>query len=371
MRAVLVVIALGLLAACTPFARPAPALSPLDGEGPIVLVTHPTHRVMRRMQTLLDEGLIAVPGATVVGIAHQSEDHDYTPAEAYVARASRLGFHRVECPLDNASLFRSNGCSETFDRLIARSSGIVFTGGPDISPAHYGEPTLLTTVIATPNRIAWELSLLFHLVGRGQDDGVVPLLARRPTYPVLAICMGMQALNVAAGGTLVQDIPSEIYGKSTHEEVLAQPPDQVHRSVHALLHPVPGIAWASFHRIRLTDGSTLAAITDGTPSVLSAHHQAAEKLGHGLRVIATSMDGKVVEAVEHEQFAHVLGAQFHPDYLVLWEPAEPFAEQPGDAVGNIAAERMRVDRLSRAFHRGIWELFSKRVRGLERTPPGI
>jgi putative glutamine amidotransferase len=362
MRITVFAIVFSLLAACAPASNPTPRAGALDdGAGPIMLVTHPTPRVMRRMQTLLDEGLIAIPGVRVVGVAHASEIRDYGPTEEYVDRMPRLGFHRVDCPLDDETLFQSNDCTDAFDKLIARSVGIVFTGGPDIPPSLYGEPTLLTTVIETPNRIGWELSLLYHLVGRGDDDGKVPFIARRPKYPVLAICMGMQALNVATGGTLHQDIPSEIYGKKTYDEVLAQPPEEIHRSVHAQLNPVPGIAWASFHAVRLVDGSSLAGLGGGTPSVLSAHHQAAEKIGTGLRVIATSMDGKVVEAVEHEKFENVLGVQFHPDYLVLWKPAESFAEHIGDEISNIASERMGHDQLSRAFNRGIWELFSRRA----------
>jgi len=109
----------------------------------------------------------------------------------------------------------------------------------------------------------------------------------------------------------------------------------------------------------------LRAPAQGHPQVLSAHHQAVEALGAGLRVVARSMDGKVIEAVEHERFAHVLGVQFHPDYLALWDAEAPFAERRGDAVKNIAEKRMREDPTSDTFTRRIWELFSAWLVGRE------
>ena len=81
-------------------------------------------------------------------------------------------------------------------------------------------------------------------------------------------------------------------------------------------------------------------------------------LGNGLRVVARSLDGLVIEAVVHERFDRYLGVQFHPDYLVLWEPDAPFAVQEGDDAVNFVAQKMREDSASAAFNRGIWELFS-------------
>jgi putative glutamine amidotransferase len=175
----------------------------------------------------------------------------------------------------------------------------------------------------------------------------------------------MQASNVATGGTLIQDIPSELYGIATLEDGLAQAPEYVHRSFHHLLDPAPEVAWGVLHPILLEGESPLVALApeDGEPvQVLSAHHQSIEELGHGLRVVARSTDGLVIEAVVHEQFDRYLGVQFHPDYLVLWDADAPFAVKDGDAVQNFAARAMQEDAASAAFNRGIWQTFSAWVR---------
>jgi putative glutamine amidotransferase len=340
------------------------ATTVLDGR--TVVVTHPTARVLQRMQLFVERGMLATDDLRVVGLFHADEWRDYADSENELARASAPWMHlmRLDCSIDRAALFENNACTSVFENLARQAAGLVFTGGADLPPRWYGEKTALTTVIRTPVRQAWEVSLLYHLLGRGNNAAPVPLLEAYPKLPVLAICMGMQASNVATGGTLIQDIPSELYGIATLEDGLAQAPEYVHRSFHRLLNPAPDVGWAVLHPIVLEGESPLRSLApeDGTPvQVLSAHHQAAEKIGHGLRVAARSVDGLVVEALVHEQFDRFLGVQFHPDYLVLWDAATPFAVTEGDATKNFAARAMQDDAASAAFNRGIWQKFSEWV----------
>lgn len=336
-------------------------------DGRTVVVSHPTERVLRRMRLLVERGILAADDLRVVGLFHTSEWRDYAGSEAEVKGAGEpwLSLMRLDCAVDRNALFSPNACTSVFENLARQAAGLVFVGGADIPPAWYGEQTALTTVIRTPYRQAWEVSLLYHLLGRGSDPAPVPLLASRPTLPVLAICMGMQASNVATGGTLLQDIPSELYGIATFEEGLAQAPEYVHRSFHYLLNPAPDVAWGVLHPIQLEGQSPLRALApaNGEPvQVLSAHHQAADELGHGLRVAARSADGLVVEALVHEQFERFLGVQFHPDYLVLWDADAPFAVQEGGSEKNFAARAMQRDAASAAFNSGIWKIFSEWLR---------
>jgi len=348
-------------------AAQAPSATPA---GPTIriLVTHPAKEVLERFANLKSLGLLPAGNLEIVGLVHEAESEDYSAAETLASeQGAWMRIEHVSCALSADTLFRVNACTPVFEKLLATSAG----GGPDLPPRLYGEKTELTTVIKRPRRHYFELSLLFHLLGRGEQVGPIPLLASRPDYPVLAICLGMQTMNVATGGTMIQDIPSEIYGIHTYEDGLAQPPDQVHRSFHYRLDPAPGVAMGSIHAIRVLAGSRLAALLqsdDEIVYVLSAHHQAVDRIGTGLRVVATSTDGKVVEAVEHELFAHVRGVQFHPDYLELWLPEAEYRLTADAPVRNVATAAMEAHPESLAFEREIWLRFSRQATAAAGAP---
>ncbi len=373
--ALVIIVAAGLFGtACgTPSTSPAPATpgvqkaaapSALPAGPPIrILVTHPSVTVLERFVSLKELGLLPAGNLEVVGLVHASEREDYSDAEDFAReQGAWMRIERLTCSLSPDSLFRPNECTPVFEKLLSTSDGMVFTGGPDLPPTLYGEKTLLTTAIRAPHRHYTELSLMFHLLGRGEKVGPIPLLGSHPDYPVLAICLGMQTMNVATGGTMIQDIPSELYDVHTFEDGLEQPAENVHRSFHYLLDPGKGIAFASVHPIRVVAGSRLGAFLSGAGEVvhvLSAHHQAVERLGVGLHAVATSVDGKVIEAVEHDVFDKVIGVQFHPDYRELWRPELEYRLAAGGSVRNVAAAAMEQHPASREFNRKIWLRFSR------------
>jgi putative glutamine amidotransferase len=167
--------------------------------------------------------------------------------------------------------------------VVARSRGLLLPGGGDIDPARYGEP---------PHRT-------FDAAEHGRDDYELELVQRalETDLPVLAICRGIQVLNVARGGTLVQDIPSEVDGTTAH---MVRDP-----------------AWALAHDVWVTPGTRLEAVLrdrleDDACGVNSRHHQAVKRVGDGLVVSATAPDG-VVEAVEDPNRLFCLGVQWHPE----------------------------------------------------------
>lgn len=163
---------------------------------------------------------------------------------------------------------------------LERVDGLLLSGGLDIAPELFGEETLNDTVEVDAPRDATELPLIRAAVERD--------------VPVLAICRGIQSLNVALGGTLYQDIPAQIPSDIAHSQK-------------------EGRAVAT-HGIAVTPGSRLAEIVGEAMQVNSFHHQALRRIAEGLRVTATAPDG-VIEAVEGTGPRFVLGLQFHPEEM--------------------------------------------------------
>jgi putative glutamine amidotransferase len=352
-----------------------------DVEGrTVLLITHPTVRVVRSFGHLVEKGILSADSLLMVGVYHADEWKDYSKARRYAQRHGMewMAFEELTCSLTEEQIFRKNGCTGSFTKLASRASGMIFTGGPDIPPSIYGEGTRLTTVIRDPHRQWWEISFLFHLLGSSRAPDFRPLMKDRPSLPVLAICMGLQAMNVATGGSLVQDIPSEIYRVETFEALLSRPADTVHRNPRYRLYPAPDMWPGVFHTIRFTGGSevwkAMSAPQQGgrptTVEVMSIHHQAAEKLGEGLEVAATSMDGKVIEAVHHERYPHVLGVQFHPEYDVIWDPTRTAKLHTDHPDKNHFAARLREKAETMRFHRSFWRVFGGWLEGKGREHPG-
>ena len=339
-------------AATTPsMPRAAVDLEALKGRR-LLLVTHPTRHIVQVMHALVQQKMLDVSRLFVLGLHHQKEQHSYEAAHTYL-RQHRLDWMAIKpltCQVQRQNIFKSNGCSPVFSDLLQRSAGLVFTGGADLPPEIYGEKTLLTTVIRTPRRQYWELSMLFQLLGSSRNPGFEPLLTGRPDYPLLAICLGVQTLNVATGGTLIQDIPSEVYGVKTFEDAARLGPAVLHRNPLHRLHPERGLGPGVYHPVKLTHPLWAELNPGGEPvSVLSIHHQALEQLGQNLEVIATSLDGKIIEGVKHKKFSGVLGVQFHPEYYIkdrkVAGSARPLAPVPRDP---------RV----RTFHERFWKRFA-------------
>jgi putative glutamine amidotransferase len=177
---------------------------------------------------------------------------------------------------------------------LAGIGGLLLTGGGDVDPARYG---------ATPHEKLEE-------VDPGRDEFEIALIAaaRSHDLPIFAICRGVQVLNVAAGGTLVQDIPSEVTGALNHSLVV--PP-----------HPPYELA----HEVWVEKDSRLAKLLgerlvgSDTCDVNSRHHQAVKTIAPGYRVSATAPDG-VIEAIEDPAARFCLGVQWHPENF--WRTGE-------------------------------------------------
>lgn len=175
--------------------------------------------------------------------------------------------------------------------VVSSCSGILLTGGGDVDPSRYGEAPHPAVVGVEVDRDEYELALA--------------RLAVEQNIPLLAICRGLQVLNVACGGTLIQDIPSQIVGAVEH-------------SVKTPLSAIAHDAWVS-------RGSLLAALMaermggGDTLNVNSRHHQSVAKLAPGFQVTGTAPDG-VIEAFERQGARFCLAVQWHPENF--WRTGE-------------------------------------------------
>ena len=168
--------------------------------------------------------------------------------------------------------------------LLAKLSGLCLSGGPDLDPETYDERPHAQLGPVEPDLDRFELA-----VARQADS---------TGLPILAICRGAQALNVARGGTLLQHLPEDAPdGEIDHRQSI--PGDQIQ------------------HTVRVQPGSRLAQVTGAEElAVNSFHHQAAAKLGRGLRAVAWAPDG-VIEAMEApRRQSLLLAVQWHAEGLV-------------------------------------------------------
>jgi len=328
-----------------------------------LLLFHPTAYNLEVIQKLMDEELFQLETCHVLGVYHPGETYDYSQTEAYMDlnKTTRFSLREIEGELGPDNIFRENPASGQFLDLFIRSRGALFMGGPDIPPAAYGEKVHLLTVVTDPFRHYLELSYLFHLLGGIQDREWVPYLEQNPAYLINGICLGMQTLHVATGGTLIQDIPTELYGIWNAEELLALPPDQMHRNyMDYMISTCDEPTSYHFHRIALKEGSTLTSglgfDSGSAPLVLSSHHQALENLGSDWEVTATSMDGRIIEGIQHRRYPHVLGVQFHPEKPGLFDPS---IHHPSGCSSTINFQEAIENSDSYTYHVAFWHYLSQ------------
>jgi len=176
--------------------------------------------------------------------------------------------------------------------ILKHVHGVLLTGGGDVDPARFGETPHPTTAEVSAARDALEIDLTQWALGR--------------RVPLLAVCRGLQVLNVALGGSLYQDIPSEPGSPLDHSQAALQ----------GKARNIPT------HQVKVRDGSRLAGILGALEvDVNSFHHQAIKRLGRGLADVAWAPDS-IVEGVElADDGRFVVGVQWHPEELVGSERA--------------------------------------------------
>lgn len=171
---------------------------------------------------------------------------------------------------------------ESAPQIMARVDGLLLTGGEDVEPSLYGQPRIMECGIPNIARDRTEIALI--------------KAAQETRTPVLAICRGPQVLNVALGGTLIQDIAREV--------------------PNALEHKATGDRAARVHDVEIDEGTRIANAIGATHiSVNSLHHQSVRDIAPGLRVSARAPDG-IVEGIESSSDDWwVMGVQWHPEEM--------------------------------------------------------
>jgi putative glutamine amidotransferase len=329
-----------------------------------VVLLHPTVSNIENMEWLVENKIIDIPGLELLGVYYEKEAYNYSFSEKYLIEHHLKNYHllKIEGELKPEDIYRDNSCTPAFRKLVEESDAILFFGGPDIQAALYGKKQNLLTEVTDPNRHSFETSLFFHLIGGSRNPYFKPLLTDKPNFIVRAFCLGMQTMNVAAGGTLLQDIPTELYHKNTLDEVAAQPAEMQHRSYVAPKYPLEDLFGGTFHPIRISKAGYLHEIAGKaevtSPKVMSYHHQAVGNKGAKLEVIATSMDGKIVEGLQHALFKNVVGVQFHPESSSLYKPEKKLVTIPGST---FAPYELLKSSNSLPFHQLFWKDFSEKV----------
>jgi putative glutamine amidotransferase len=192
---------------------------------------------------------------------------------SYIEAVQRAGGVAILLPPDER-------VAEYPEQVLDLIDGLMLAGGADIDPASYGAERHAETVETVPERDAFEIALTRAAIARDM--------------PVLGICRGMQLVNVARGGTLMQHLP-EHYGHHEHRRVL-------------------GSFDGADHDVLLSDGSLAAAAAgEVAHATKSHHHQGVERIGEGLVVSGLSTIDDLPEAIELPGRRFVLGVQWHPE----------------------------------------------------------
>ena len=318
-------------------------------------INNPTEYNLDRLLFLIHHNYIKVDSFQIVCIFQETQKELIESAKQYIHNHgyNNISFeivHRI--PFD--SLFCKNSSTSDFLQIFKKTDAMIFFGGADIPPKIYGEETFLTTEIIAEERNR-ELSFLYHLVGGDQNNTLKSLLDLKPDYLVLGICLGMQQMNVANGGTLYQDIPFQIYGLQNFEAILNLDKDQQHKNYRdKITNDQENSSSLTLHHIKVLNHSFLEPFTNKTnPFVVSIHHQCVRKIGKDYKIGATAMDGKVVEAIENIKYKNVYGVQFHPEGSNLYKDNTEFRIS--------TKEVLQLDSESRQFHSNFWKNFSDRL----------
>ena len=170
--------------------------------------------------------------------------------------------------------------------IVSRVDGVLFSGGADVDPKFYGEEKLEACGKIADERDALEIPLMKAALASGK--------------PIMGVCRGFQVLNVVLGGTLYQDINTQLKDKNPLE----------HRRSTKEEH------FQGVHKVNVVSGTPLAEFAEGKEQigVNSLHHQAVKDMAPSLKEMGVSEDG-IVEAVYLPESRFVMGFQWHPEYL--------------------------------------------------------
>jgi putative glutamine amidotransferase len=331
-----------------------------------VILTNPTVSNLEIIRFLKEKHILSVNKRKIrfIGVYHKNQVYNFQQSRDYILEKGLKEFQlwEVKGDLGENDIFRENSCTGDFSSIFEHSIGIFFFGGPDMLPVIYKESNT-HSVVTDPGRHIFEVSFLFHLLGGSRNPEFTPLINKKPLYLITGFCLGLQSMNVATGGTLVQDIPFQIYGKNTPQETLTIDMDNLHRNYWQEFTPDKQLMGIHFHPLFFTDhpffGKEIKVPKNYHPLIYSSHHQSLEQIGTGFEITALSPDGKVIEGMVHSKYRNVFGVQFHPEVNALYEDREKWKFAPDDLPRTY---HQIIGKESVAFHRKYWERISDGLR---------
>lgn len=323
-----------------------------------VIMANPTAGNIGVVKFLLDKGILNVDlqKTEFVGVYHSSQEYDFSQAADYIQKNNLTAFHLYEVKgvLTEGNVYSENPCSDDFRKIFSNSVGIIFFGGQDIPPALYGQENWFSET-TDPGRHYFEVSFLFHLLGSTRNASFKPLLEGNPNYMVTGFCLGLQSMNVAAGGTLWQDIPAQVYKSYAPETHVLIDRNNLHRNYWQNIRDDSDFMGINMHPIRFTEDkffrSTVKVSGKIEPVVYSSHHQAIREVAPGFRVTALSYDGNIIEGIAHNKYPNVFSVQFHPEVSALYEDRALVKFAPEDKPATLHS---MLDKNSLKFHLKYW-----------------
>ncbi len=222
------------------------------------------------------------PSPSLDSMGH-GDFYRYCLSRTYVDSIRSAGGSPVILPTDTTDI-------GDIGDILARLDGLLISGGGDLDPTRYGDPVVHEKTYGIDHdRDSFETQAFRHALDHD--------------LPTLCICRGIQVMAVAQGGTLIQDIPSQVTGAIEHRQ-----------------HDIGKMRDDVSHTITLSGSNPLRAIvSESSFEVNSFHHQAVRDPGHDLEVIAVAEDG-VIEALWHPEMRFGLGVQWHPEMLASQFP---------------------------------------------------
>lgn len=323
-----------------------------------VILVNPTAGNLGVVTFLMDQGILKTDPSLVdfVGVYHSSQEYDFSKSAEYIASngLTRFHLHEVNAPLTEEMVYKKNPCSDDFRKIFSNSVGIIFFGGQDIPPALYGQENWYSET-TDPGRHYFEVSFLFHLLGGTRNSAYRALLEENPDYMVTGFCLGLQSMNVAAGGTLWQDIPAQVYESTKPETHVLIDRKNLHRNYWQNIREDKDFMGISMHPVRFTEstffGKTVKVSRSLQPVVYSSHHQAIHELAPVFEVTARSNDGRIIEGIAHTRFPNVFSVQFHPEVSALYEDRALVKFAPEDTPATLHS---MLDKKSLKFHLKYW-----------------
>lgn len=324
----------------------------IDNSKNRIVILHPTVYNLEVYSLLIEKEMFNIDNLEIIGVYYEKEAYDYSESLKWIENNESKTFflHELKGNIEIEDIYKENELSKGFEKIFKNSKGIIFMGGDDIPSRVYNQKTKLLTAPDDPYRNIFETSFMYHLIG---ETGKIQkaFISTNPYYVCLGICLGMQTMNVANGGTLYQDIPTEIYNKEYAEDVLEMDKDNIHKNYNRWVDFGDSLSNGNLHKIKQKGKEIM---------VYSNHHQCINNLGVDYSITATSMDEKVPEAIQHKTYKNVYGVQFHPETKAMFKEDWKFKFKSSDNAYFFGEKCLNSN--PENFHKQFWDDFISRFK---------